>query len=123
MSAIVETNPEASGDDVSHWRTVIQGLAGFGLSIALACLVAAAFFGLVYVPQMPRIGRIIAISITLFIGLTQVAYLLPIHVLARRKGAGAFCTGIRTGALAVLLANVAMFVLSAFWPGLDDWHK
>jgi len=120
MSTIAETDLRASGVDVSPWRTFVHALAGFSLSIGLASLVAAAFFALVYVPQMPRTGRIVAITIALFIGVSQVAYLVPIHHVAKRKGASAFCTGIRTGAAVVFLANVAMFVLAAFWPGFND---
>lgn len=101
-------------------RNLLQGAGGFLVAIVLAVSVATASFRLVFVPGVPYGGRVGLMTLALGIGLVQAIYLVPIHIFARRGGAEWFCSGIRQGALWVLLANIGIFIVSAFWPHAND---
>lgn len=116
MISEAQTSVGNSAKGSTSGRDWVLGLGGLLLAIGLAAVVSWASFALVLLPSVPRAGRIAGITIALGIGVFQVIYLLPIHTLAKRREAKWFSGGIRVGATMVLLANVALWVLSFLWP-------
>ena len=80
---------------------------GFVTAIALAGLAVFALFGLIFVPFVPRRGRIVAALLSLGIGVTQAAYAVPLYFWARRRGVIPFADGFRSGAFMVTFGERA----------------
>jgi len=121
-TAMLEANqPEAlapGGDGVA--RSIRQGAFGFLVAMVFAGLAASALFGLVFVPFVPRGGRIVAALLALGIGVSQAVYALPLYLWARRRGALQFSSGFRSGAAMVALLNALLIAVAVLFPGFED---
>ncbi len=119
-SPIVETPVDPGTPAGVPRRDLVQGILGFVLAGLMAGIVALALFGLVFVPWIPRGLKLASALAASTIGIFQASYVVPIYLWGRRKGAGWLCAGLRQGAVAVLLANIAFITFAAFWPSPQD---
>ena len=94
------------------------GLTAFGLAFVavVASLCAAIVADRQFGPTAQKACALFAV----FIGLSQILYVLPIYVWARRRGSAQFCVGFLSGAAVILAFNVLFAVLVAVYAPVSD---
>jgi hypothetical protein len=95
----------------------VQALLGFSLAVLMALGFSGAVLSIAV--GRPGIAPPLAAALAFLVGGVQLVYVVPLFVYLRRRGRGAFSSGLAWGAAMVLWLNLLFIVAIWNFPSFD----